>query len=95
DHTVVRLERRAGPADPQDGAVVASAPLDAAAGASVRLKIEARGDRYDFDYAEGEGPWRTLVKDADGTILSTRTAGGFVGAMFGLYAYAAAPPALR
>jgi hypothetical protein len=29
-----------------------------------------------------------LVKDADGTILSTKKAGGFVGTMLGLYAIA-------
>ncbi len=67
--------------------MIASAPLHA--GVSVRLRIEARAGRYDLDYAEARGPWRTLVKDADGTQLSTETAGGFVGVMIGPYAYAA------
>ena len=29
----------------------------------------------------------SAAKDADGTILSTKKAGGFVGAVFGLYAH--------
>jgi alpha-N-arabinofuranosidase len=29
-----------------------------------------------------------LLRDADGTILSTKHAGGFVGTMLGMYAYA-------
>jgi xylan 1,4-beta-xylosidase len=85
--TVVQAERRAGAADPVDGGVMASAPLHGAG--PVRLRIEARGGRYDLDYAEAGGPWRTLVKDADGTQLSTETAGGFVGVTIGPYAYAA------
>ena len=31
--------------------------------------------------------WRALVAGADGTILSVKIGGGFVGSMFGLYAY--------
>jgi xylan 1,4-beta-xylosidase len=85
--TVVRAERRAGEGDPVDGTVIASAPLHAEA--PVRLRIAARAGRYDLDYAEAGGAWRTLVKDADGTQLSTETAGGFVGVMIGPYAYAA------
>jgi xylan 1,4-beta-xylosidase len=88
-HRVVRAERRASASEPVDGTVIASAPLQGEAGAPVQLKIEARGARYDLDYAEAGGAWRTLVKDADGTILSTKVADGFVGTMFGLYAYAA------
>ena len=48
--------------------------------------LAARGDRYDFAYAVPGRAWRTLHADADGTILSTKTAGGFVGAVFGVYA---------
>ena len=33
--------------------------------------------------------WTTLLQDADGKVLSTRTAGGFVGVVFGLHAYGA------
>ncbi|MAL17870.1 MAG: glycoside hydrolase 43 family protein [Balneola sp.] len=51
------------------------------------LKITARGDEYDFSYALEEGNWQPLYEGADGTILSTNKAGGFVGTIFGMYAY--------
>jgi alpha-N-arabinofuranosidase len=83
--TVVALERRGGPDGPVHGALVAAAP--APDGKPIDLRITARGGRYDFAYAISPGRWRTLAADQDGTILSTRIAGGFVGATFGLYAY--------
>jgi alpha-N-arabinofuranosidase len=51
------------------------------------LKIDARGAEYDFQYATEEGAWNTLFENADGTILSTNKAGGFVGTVIGMYAY--------
>jgi alpha-N-arabinofuranosidase len=84
---VVQLETHAGRRTPAGGALVASAPMRAAPGAPIYLKIQARGPRYDFWYAERAGEWRLLAGDVDGTILSTRVAGGFVGTMLGLYAY--------
>jgi len=88
--TVVALERRAGPKDPVNGAVVASAPVPA--GRPLDLRVTARGGRYDFAYALTPGRWTTLAADQDGSILSTKTGGGFVGATFGLYAYSPARP---
>lgn len=86
---VVRLERRAGEGEPPHGTLVAQAPLPG--DGPVELRIEARGGRYDFAYATRPGAWTTLVRDADGTMLSTKTAGGFVGVTFGLYAYSPEP----
>jgi xylan 1,4-beta-xylosidase len=54
----------------------------------VFLKIEARGEFYDFYYSFVPDQWILLEKDVDGTFLSTQIAGGFVGAYFGMYAYA-------
>ncbi|MEO5774645.1 MAG: glycoside hydrolase family 43 protein [Sphingomicrobium sp.] len=85
----VVLERRAGPKDPAKGAVIASAPLRAAPNAPVYLRIQARGGLYDFAYALKPGQWRTLRQGEDGGILSTKTAGGFVGTLIGPYAYRA------
>jgi alpha-N-arabinofuranosidase len=86
---VVKLERRAGPGEPAGGTTIASAPLSVASGAPVYLRIQARGGRYEFAYATRQGDWRPLGSGEDGTILSTKTAGGFVGTLFGLHAYAA------
>lgn len=87
--TTVRLERRTGPDEAPHGTVVAEAAVPD--GAPVELKIDARGGRYDFAYAVQPGRWTSLVRDADGKMLSTKTAGGFVGVTFGLYAYSEEP----
>ena len=80
------LKRRAGGADPAAGTVVAEVPWRC--GGPLRLRIAANGGAYGFSYAQAGGAWRQLGPSQDGTILSTRSAGGFVGAMMGLYAYA-------
>ncbi|MET0274658.1 MAG: glycoside hydrolase family 43 protein [Phenylobacterium sp.] len=90
DRSVVRLERRAGPDDPIHGVTLASAPVPR--GAPIELKVEARGGLYDFAYATRPGQWTTLVQGADGQILSTKVAGGFVGVTLGLYAYSRSLP---
>jgi alpha-N-arabinofuranosidase len=83
----ITLERRAGPTEPENGVPVASLPLEAAAGAPLYLKIVARGSAYDFYYGYARNRWQPLKVDEDGTLLSTKRAGGFVGAVFGLYTY--------
>jgi alpha-N-arabinofuranosidase len=85
----IRLERRAGPNDPAGGSRLASAPLPRRLQGPVHLRIRARGGAYDFEYAIRPGQWRSLRKGEDGKILSTRVAGGFVGSVFGVHAYAA------
>lgn len=82
---VLRLRRRAGGEDAADGVVLASAPLPGTA--AVELRIEAHGASYDFSWSADGRRWHSLVKGADGTILSTKKAGGFVGAVLGLYAH--------
>jgi alpha-N-arabinofuranosidase len=83
----VRLERRSGPGDSTAGVLLASAPLPRAYTGTVQLRISARGGAYDFDYAVQPSQWRTLRRGEDGKLLSTKTAGGFVGTVFGLFAY--------
>ena len=84
----VRLERRSGPSDPANGVRIASVPLRTPVGAPVHLRIRARGGLYDFEYATRPGQWRVLRTGEDGKILSTKTAGGFVGTVFGVHAFA-------
>lgn len=87
--TQVVVEQRASAADPIDGVRLASAPIVLTAGQTLYLKIDAKGGRYDFAYATRPGRWRTLKADADGTILSSASAKGFIGALLGVYAYRA------
>ena len=79
---VVQLEKRAGDA----GTIVATLPLPPGAGATTYLRIDGHAGSYDFSYATTPGAWVSVARGADGKILSTRVAGGFVGAMLGLYA---------
>jgi len=93
--TLVRVTRRAGAGDPPEGVTVASRPVGAG---PIRLRIHARGGRYDFDYASGSGSWQPVATNVDATNLSTAKAGGFVGTLIGPYAQTsegAAPAKLR
>ncbi|KAF1695230.1 glycoside hydrolase 43 family protein [Pseudoxanthomonas jiangsuensis] len=89
ERLAVVLDRRDGRVRGQDrtGTRLAAATLpDSVAGQPLYLRIRARGDRYEFQYALEEGRWRTLLAGMDGTLLSTAVAGGFTGAVFGVYA---------
>lgn len=74
------LEQRNG----TNTSTLATAPLSPEA--PVVLKISATGAAYSFLYETADHRWQTLHANADGTLLSTDVAGGFVGAMVGLYA---------
>jgi alpha-N-arabinofuranosidase len=84
--TVVQLEQRSGP-NPSDHAIVASKPVRLASDAPIYLKVEARGKHYDFSYAVAPNQWQMLIANVDGTNLSSKVAGGFVGTYFGMHAY--------
>ena len=64
--------------------LLASADLDLKE--SLNLRIRFNGGQIAFDYAVEKDAWIALKEDVDGTFLSTRTAGGFVGSMIALYA---------
>lgn len=49
------------------------------------LKVSGNGPDYSFEYSLDGKKWIMLVDKADGTNLSTRKAGGFIGALIGLY----------
>jgi alpha-N-arabinofuranosidase len=50
------------------------------------LKIESKGGLYDFCFSYNNKAWNPILKEVDGTFLSTRTAGGFVGCVYAMYA---------
>ena len=85
---VVQVIERGWRSPDRPDSVLATAPLPNA-DATVYLRITARRGAYDFSYATSPDRWTPLVSNADGTILSTKTAGGFVGTLFALYAYGA------
>lgn len=82
---VIRLRRRAGTSEPAAGTILASVPIDTRG--RIRLRVSAHGGSYDFDWSGDGKRWHALLHGADGTVLSTKRAGGFVGAVLGLYAH--------
>ena len=52
----------------------------------IQLKIKANRNNYSFYFSTNNKSWTLLKENVDGKFLSTKTAGGFVGSMFGLYA---------
>ncbi|SOB87405.1 alpha-N-arabinofuranosidase [Sphingomonas guangdongensis] len=80
---VVRLIARGGEQEPKAGRIVAEAPAPGTA--PIELRGEAAGSTYRFAWRTA-GAWRTLGPAQDGTLLSTAKAGGFVGAVFGVFA---------
>lgn len=87
DKTLVRVEKRAGYKDSPDGVVVAEKPISLKSGQPLDLRITVKGGALDFAYGTAPGRWETLKAGADGTTLSTKVAGGFVGTMLGVYAH--------
>ena len=83
-HDVVMLKRRAGLTVPAEGETIATAPVDPAR--PVDLRMTMAGATARFAWRQG-GAWQVLGPVQDSTILSTHRAGGFVGALAGLYAH--------
>jgi xylan 1,4-beta-xylosidase len=53
---------------------------------NIRLQVKATGDSYEFSYALNGTDFENLGGSVSGDILSTNVAGGFTGALVGLYA---------
>ncbi len=81
DAVVLFLQQAAGSAP----TILASTLL--ARADAVELRITANAGAYSFAYRLPDGQWQWLLRDADGTLLSTDVAGGFVGVMVGPYAH--------
>lgn len=58
-------------------------------GSAVQLKVAAQGDAYTFSYSTDGQQFNALGGTVSGDILSTDVAGGFTGALIGLYATSA------
>lgn len=52
----------------------------------ISLRVKAEGDKYTFSYSVKDDNYQTVGGTVSGDILSTNVAGGFTGAMIGLYA---------
>jgi xylan 1,4-beta-xylosidase len=67
--------------------IVASSKIEDKA--SIQLKVNAEGDKYEFSYSLNGTDFVNLGGPVSGDILSTNVAGGFTGALVGLYATSA------
>ena len=68
----------------QKSEILASTPIELKK--TVKLQVVADGDAYKFNYAAEGTDFENLGGTVSGDILSTNVAGGFTGAMIGLYA---------
>jgi len=91
----VVVDQREGPTASAQGKTIAGVDADTfgiAEGQPLALRIEVRGNAYAFSYARLLGnpdapmlAWRPLTQLTTDA-LTTKTAGGFVGSTFGLFA---------
>ncbi|MEO6547321.1 MAG: glycoside hydrolase family 43 protein [Ferruginibacter sp.] len=51
----------------------------------IQLKIAANGGTYAFYFSVKNNAWQLLKDNVDGSFLSTKIAGGFVGSLFAMY----------
>lgn len=65
--------------------LITEAPLDTKS-SKLHLKINAEGDTYSFYYSADGKNWSLLKDKVDAKFVSTKTAGGFVGCIYGMYA---------
>ena len=70
--------------EPSDGVTLASTPIDPAR--PVQLRMTMAGATARFSWRQS-GTWHPIGDAQDSSILSTHRAGGFVGALAGLYAH--------
>jgi xylan 1,4-beta-xylosidase len=64
--------------------VLASKKLEA--NSAVKLQVTANGDNYNFNFSQNGKTYENLGGIVSGDILSTNIAGGFTGALIGMYA---------
>ena len=60
-------------------------------GKMINLRMLALADQFKCEYSLDNKTWTPFGNILDGKILSTHVSGGFVGAYFGLFAYAKTP----
>lgn len=65
--------------------LVTEIPLETNA-AKLHLKINAEGAAYSFYFSTDGNNWSLLKDKVDAKFVSTKTAGGFVGCIYGMYA---------
>lgn len=84
--TVLRVRMRAGKAMPTQGRTIAERIIPLKDGAAIFLRMEIDKAELDFRYSLDGKQFFTVVDNADARVITTASAGGFVGALVGMYA---------
>lgn len=83
---VLRVRKRQGSNDPATGVVLAEKALTTSAGQPVWLKVHLDKGEISFAYSADGKTYTSVLDKADSQTLTTATAGGFTGAVIGMYA---------
>ena len=83
---ILQVRKKSGKNDNQYGEVVAETVLSLEPGSPVYLKMAIDKARLDFYYSLNGDHYQTVLTNADAKVLTTQSAGGFVGAIVGMFA---------
>ncbi|WP_428819176.1 glycoside hydrolase family 43 protein [Microbulbifer sp. MCCC 1A16149] len=84
--TVLRIRRKAGSKEKLGGEVILESPVTIKDGDTVYLRMTINQADLDFSYSLDEKKFTPILENTDGGVLTTAAAGGFVGAVVGMYA---------
>ena len=81
----LRVRKKSGDKDPTHGNVIKTAPINKM-NKPIHLKLTLNKARVDFEYSLDGKQYTAVLKAADASPLTTAKAGGFTGAVIGMYA---------
>ena len=84
--TVIRIRKRAGEDDPPRGKTLIETAIELQPGSPVYLKMDIDKAELDFSYSLDGKRYTLILDNTDARVLTTAMAGGFTGAVVGMYA---------
>jgi len=84
--TVLRVRKKAGKEDAARGETIAETKVSLEPGAPIYLRMDVDKAELDFAYSLDGKEYSPVVENADSKVLTSAMAGGFVGAVVGMYA---------
>ena len=90
--TVVRVRRRAGADTPVAGVILKEQKITLPLGDPVYFQMNVNKGVLDLLYSTTGKDYKLLLENADANVLSTAMAGGFTGAVVGMYALGGGEP---
>lgn len=84
--SVLRIRKKAGSEFPANGRVISERPITQKPGEPVYLRMSIDRDRLQFSYSLDNKHYSMIREELGTDVLTTAAAGGFVGAVVGMYA---------